>query len=85
MKTAIRFTASWCHPCQMYAPIWQKVTEGKPDFQFEVIDVDEQSDIASKYGVMSIPTTVILNEDGTVHKKQTGVMSEKKLEEFLIS
>jgi thioredoxin 1 len=85
MKTAIKFEASWCGPCKTYTPIWNKVIKNRDDLNFEVVDIDNDPVTASLYNVMSIPTTIIIDEGGNIKKKHTGVLSEKKLEEFFNS
>ena len=65
MKTAKYFTASWCGPCKMFKPvILELVSEGHP---IEILDVDERQDLASKYGIMSVPTVLVFEPlgDGT--------------------
>ena len=62
MKTAKYFTATWCGPCQTFKPIMNEIkSEG---YYVEFIDIDNMSDLASKYNVRSVPTVVI--EEGGV-------------------
>ena len=57
MKTAKYFTATWCGPCKSFKPIiLELISEG---YNITIHDVDENQELASKYGVRSIPTTVI--------------------------
>lgn len=63
-KKAKYFTAPWCGPCRMYAPIVQElVSEG---YDIEKINVDEELNMASEYGIMSVPTIVVEDSDGVV-------------------
>jgi thioredoxin 1 len=78
MKKAIRFTASWCGPCKMYAPIWEKVSEEKSSWEFQTVDIDENYELASKYNVRSVPTT-IFEENGTVISRHVGVLQKNDL------
>lgn len=82
MKKAIRFTGSWCLPCRTYAKYWDKVSESRNDWDFQVIDVDEDHEAASKYGIRSIPTTILIKDNETV-ANHTGVMMENELNEKL--
>tara|TARA_B110000503_G_scaffold119317_1_gene181017 strand:- start:1389 stop:1646 length:258 start_codon:yes stop_codon:yes gene_type:complete len=82
MKRAIRFTADWCGPCKVYGPIFDKVLENNDDWESVVVDVDEDSEMASQYSVRGIPMT-ILEVDGNIVEKKTGVISRDVLEEFL--
>jgi len=82
MKTAIRYTASWCMPCRTYAKYWDRVVESRTDWTFRVIDVDTNSESANKHNIMSLPTTVLMLDDRVV-AKHTGVMMEKEINEKL--
>ena len=57
MRTAKYFTATWCGPCKAFKPVMNEVAGEGHSIQF--IDVDENQSVASKYGVRSVPTTVI--------------------------
>mmetsp|Transcript_4182 Transcript_4182/g.8684 ORF Transcript_4182/g.8684 Transcript_4182/m.8684 type:complete len:104 (+) Transcript_4182:102-413(+) len=52
----IDFTATWCPPCRMIAPIFEKMAEDNPDVDFAKVDVDEASDIASFCEIQAMPT-----------------------------
>ena len=57
MKTAKYFTATWCGPCKAFKPIiLELISEG---YNITIHDIDENQELASKYGVRSVPTTVI--------------------------
>ncbi len=81
-KVIVDFFATWCGPCKMVGPIFEKVSNEISDVKFVKVDVDKFNDIARKYGVMSIPT-FILFENGKEVKKEVGFMSEDKLKEFI--
>ena len=82
MKKAIRFTASWCGPCRTYAKYWDKVAESRSDWEFQVIDVDVDSEAAEKYNIRSIPTTVLIKDEEVV-AKHVSVMMDKEINEKL--
>ena len=82
MKKAIRFTAKWCGPCKAYAPIFDKVLEETSEWESVVIDVDENSEMAKEYNVRSIPMT-ILEVDGNIVNKKTGLVKETDLSDLL--
>lgn len=82
MKKAIRFTADWCVPCKVYGPIFDKVLENNDDWESVVVNVDEDSEMASQYSVRGIPMT-ILEVDGNIVEKKTGVISRDELEKSL--
>lgn len=75
----VDFWAPWCGPCQMMGPIIDelaKTTEGK--FKVGKLNVDENSETASKYGIMSIPAIKIF-KGGEVVKEFTGVQDADSL------
>lgn len=65
------FYADWCGPCRMVGPIVDEIAEECPDILVGKINVDEQQELASAYGVMSIPTLVVL-KNGEVVAKSMG-------------
>jgi thioredoxin 1 len=84
MKNVIKYWASWCGPCKIYAPVFNTVKNKFKDQNFEFIDVnvEEESEYRQKYKVTSIPYTVI-EENGVMVKHKTGLMSEKELIDFI--
>lgn len=80
--TLVDFYAEWCGPCKMIGPIVEEVSGELTDVQIVKINVDEHSDIAQKYGVMSIPT-LILFKDGKEVEKNIGFMPKEDLIEFI--
>lgn len=73
--------ATWCGPCKSQSPIIDSVSE-ELNLNVIKVDVDEHEDLASEYGVMSIPT-LLLFKDGELVKKNVGFMSKKDLKEWL--
>jgi thioredoxin 1 len=67
-----RFTATWCGPCRILAPIFEQFQAIFPDVIFETIDVDEDKEAAAENFVTSIPT-VIFTKDGVAKQRFTGV------------
>ena len=70
-----KFSAAWCGPCRVLAPIMENVKSKFNNINFENIDVDSQFEIASKYSIRSVPT-VIVEKDGVEIGRFTGVQSE---------
>ena len=56
----IDFFATWCGPCKMLSPIVDGIAEEHPEIKVCKIDIDEESSLAEKFGVMSIPTLVVM-------------------------
>ncbi|MDD6340634.1 MAG: thioredoxin [Butyrivibrio sp.] len=80
--TVVDFSATWCGPCKMMAPVFDSASEKHKDIKFGKIDIDSDMDIAMKYKVMSVPTLVLFR-DGEVADKSIGLISAAQLEEFL--
>lgn len=81
-KTLVDFYANWCGPCKMLSPIIHELSEEITDIKFLKVDIDEASELAEKYDVMSIPT-IILFENGVEVKKNIGLISKSELEKFI--
>ncbi len=73
--------ASWCGPCRMQSAVLEDVVKSRPDINIVKVDVDENPNIARKYGVMSIPTLILL-KDGELVKKHVGLMQSDDLISF---
>jgi thioredoxin 1 len=78
MKKILRFTASWCQPCKGLA---MNIESAELTVPIEVFDIDKQSDIAVEYGIRSVPTLVMLEENIEV-KRTSGVMTVQQLKEW---
>ena len=80
-KVLVDFYADWCGPCKMLAMEIEKVAS-EIDIDIVKVNVDEEEEIARRYGVMSIPT-LILFENGQELKKTIGFMPKDKIKEFI--
>ena len=78
----IDFYADWCGPCKAYSPIVESVANENEDIKVVKIDVDNAQDIAMKYQVMSIPTTVVIKEGKEVNRA-VGMVSKSDLLEMV--
>lgn len=77
------FSASWCPPCRMMAPIMEDVSEKyKRKFMFYQIDIDSADDLAEKYNVEEVPTIIIFKK-GKEIGRTSGFMEMEKIEDFL--
>ena len=76
----IRFTASWCMPCQTMAKQLENLQINIP---IDVVDIDIYPDIAVEYGIRSVPTLVKVDENNTILKRITGVKTPHELKEWI--
>ena len=72
------FWASWCGPCRMVSPIVDEIADERDDIKVGKINVDEQPALAQQFGVMSIPTLVVMRE-GAVVNKAVGAMPKAQI------
>jgi thioredoxin 1 len=70
--------APWCGPCVAYAPVFARVADTVAGALFVKVNVDEVAEVAGRFGVMSIPTTLVLR-DGELVGKLVGAVSETQL------
>ena len=73
----VDFYADWCGPCQMLSPIVDEVAEERDDIKVGKINVDEQMELAQKYGVMTIPTLLVI-KNGEIANKHIGALSKRE-------
>lgn len=74
----VDFWATWCGPCKAIAPILDELSAERTDIKIVKIDVDQNQDIAKKFGVRSIPTLYIMNK-GQVEASKMGASSKAAL------
>lgn len=78
----VDFFATWCGPCKMLAPILEELQEELSDVKIVKIDVDENPELANKYGIASIPTIKIFKDGNDVDTK-VGFMPKEMLKESI--
>lgn len=77
------FFATWCGPCKMLAPVMDEMSEKFSDKAvFVKVDIDENMELATRYGIMSIPLVAVF-KGGEETSKSLGYMSKSEAEEFL--
>ena len=72
------FWAVWCGPCRMVSPIVDEIAEERDDIKVGKINVDEQGELAQQFGVMSIPTLVVM-KNGQFANKAVGAMPKEEI------
>jgi thioredoxin 1 len=78
----VDFWAEWCGPCHAIAPVLDQIADERSDLKVVKLNIDEEPEIAQRYGVMSIPT-LILFKDGEPAAAAVGAMPKSMLEERL--
>ncbi len=74
----IDFWASWCGPCRMVSPIIDEIAEERTDLKVGKVNVDEQPELAARFGVMSIPTLIVM-KDGKVVSQSAGARPKPQI------
>jgi len=76
------FWASWCGPCRMVSPIVDEISDERADIKVGKINVDEQTELAGQFGVMSIPMLVVI-KDGKISNQAVGARPKNQILELL--
>ncbi len=72
------FWAPWCGPCRMVVPLVEEIAEERSDIKVVKINVDEEQELAMQFGVMSIPTLVVM-KSGKVVNQATGARPKAQI------
>jgi thioredoxin 1 len=78
----IDWWASWCGPCRMFAPTYEKVAGKNPDITFAKVDTEASQDLAGAFDIRSIPTLMIIR-DKVLLFSQPGALPEAALEDLI--
>ena len=83
MKTLLKFSADYCTPCKQLTKTFGEIT--LDGIALEEIDVEGNLDLVKQWSIRSVPTLILIDEDGKEIKRHTGSMSNTALKDFLES
>lgn len=81
--TILDFYAEWCGPCKTYGPILEEFANENDEITIGKVNVDSNQDLALKYGIRSIPTTIIFKDGEQNGDKITGLIQKTRLKEIV--
>ncbi len=76
------FWATWCGPCRMVSPIVDEIAEERADIKVGKVNVDDEGELAARFGIMSIPTLVVV-KDGKITNQAVGARPKAQILELL--
>lgn len=82
LPVLLDFWASWCGPCRMVSPIVDEIAEERSDVRVGKVNVDEEPELAGRFGVSSIPTLVVM-KNGQVANRAVGAIPKNSILELL--
>ncbi len=78
----VDFWASWCGPCKMYGPEFEKASRENPDTVFLKINTETEQMLAAKFGIRGIPCTILF-QNGKEVRRQSGAMNSAQVKQFI--
>ena len=74
----VDFWAPWCGPCRMVLPVVEEIAEERPDVKVVKVNVDEEPELANRFGIMTIPTLMVV-KNGEVIARSSGAKPKKAI------
>lgn len=74
----IDFYADWCGPCRMVSPVVDEIAKENPQYAVGKINVDDEPELAQSFGIVSIPTLIVM-KNGEIANQIVGVASKSKI------
>ena len=78
----VDFWATWCGPCRMLAPIVEEIAESRSDIKVGKVNVDEEGELAVRFGISSIPTVMVF-KNGEIKATSVGYRPKEEIEQLL--
>ena len=78
----VDFWASWCGPCKMLTPVVHEIADEHPEIKVCSINVDEEMELAQRFGIMSIPTLLVFNQGNKI-QQMVGLQPKAAIEQML--
>ena len=81
-SVVVDFYANWCGPCRMLRPILEELSEEVTNYKFASVNIDEEDELAQKYGIFSIPCLVVI-KNGKEVARSVGLKGKEDLKQIL--
>ena len=81
-KVIVDFFATWCGPCKMLSPVLEDLASDRDSIDIVKVDIDESMNLARQYGIMSVPTLVLM-KDGKILAKTSGFQPKDSIQRWI--